>query len=219
MLTVYFLAEFPNIKRFLYRPAPLDRHPRAGLLGDEIIARTGSYILGNLFTSLTAVISQYVILRILGVPFALVLSIFVGLLDLVPLVGSTIAGAFVTLVTLAAVSLSAAVINIVFTLIYRLVEDYLINPRVLKRTVDVRPVVTIVAVLLGGTLFGIVGALIARIAQMHRPTVRHLRWPRARHRRDNPATAVGGAAGVDAAGRAQDRSPRPGSQPRTRWPG
>lgn len=161
MLTVYFLAEFPNIKRFLYRLAPLDRRPRVGLLGNEIIARTGGYILGNLFTSLIAVISQYVILRSLGVPFALVLSIFVGLLDLVPLVGSTIAGAFVTLVTLAAVSLSAAVINIVFTLIYRLVEDYLINPRVLKRTVDVRPVVTIVAVLFGGTLFGIVGALIA----------------------------------------------------------
>jgi predicted PurR-regulated permease PerM len=161
VLTIYFLAEFPNIKRLLYRLAPLPRRPRVGLLGDEIIARTGGYILGNLLSSLIAVISQYIILRALGVPYALLLSLFVGLLDLVPLVGSTIAGALVTVITLATVSLTAAVINIVFTVAYRLVEDYLINPRILKRTVDVRPVVTIVAVLLGGTLFGIIGALIA----------------------------------------------------------
>lgn len=161
VLTIYFLAEFPDIKRLLYRLAPLPRRPRVGLLGDEIIARTGGYILGNLFSSLIAVVSQYVILRALGVPYALLLSLFVGLLDLVPLVGSTIAGVFVTVIALATVSLTAAVINVVFTVGYRLVEDYLINPRILKRTVDVRPVVTIVAVLLGGTLFGIIGALVA----------------------------------------------------------
>ena len=161
VLTLYFLADFERIKRLFYRLAPLPRRPRVGLLGDEIIARTGGYILGNLFTSLIAVICQYIILRALGVPYALMLSLFVGLLDLVPLVGSTIAGIFVTLITLATVSLTAAIINIIFTIVYRLVEDYLINPRVLKRTVDVRPVVTVVAVLLGGTLFGIVGALLA----------------------------------------------------------
>ena len=58
-------------------------------------------------------------------------------------------------------SLTAAIINVVFTIVYRLAEDYLINPRVLKRTVDVRPLVTVVAVLLGGALLGIVGALLA----------------------------------------------------------
>ena len=94
-------------------------------------------------------------------PFALALSVFVGILDLVPLVGSTIAGVLVTLVALASVSLTAAIINVAFTIVYRLAEDYLINPRVLKRTVDVRPLVTIVAVLLGGALLGIIGALIA----------------------------------------------------------
>ncbi len=161
VLTLYFLADFERIKRLFYRLAPLPRRPRVGLLGDEIIARTGGYLLGNLFTSLIAVICQYIILRALGVPYALMLSLFVGLLDLVPLVGSTIAGIFVTLVTLATVSLTAAIINIVFTIAYRLAEDYLINPRILKRTVDVRPAVTVVAVLLGGTLFGIIGALLA----------------------------------------------------------
>lgn len=161
VLTAYFLADFDRIKKLFYRLVPLERRPRVGLLSDEIIARTGGYILGNVFTSLIAVICQYAVLRLLGVPYALLLSVFVGLLDLIPLVGSTIAGVLVSLVTLATVSLTAAIINVAFTLIYRLVEDYLINPRVLKRTVDVSPVVTVVAVLLGGSLLGGVGALIA----------------------------------------------------------
>ena len=161
VLVLYMLADFPNIKRVFYRMVPLQRRPRVALLGDEILARTGGYILGNLLTSLIAIVCQYIILRALGVPYALVLSVFVGILDLVPLVGSTVAGILVTLVALASVSLTAAIINVVFTVIYRLAEDYLINPRVLKRTVDVRPLVTVVAVLLGGALLGIIGALIA----------------------------------------------------------
>ncbi|MCU1688896.1 MAG: putative rane protein [Jatrophihabitantaceae bacterium] len=161
VLVLYILADFDGIKRVFYRLVPLHRRPRVALLTDEILARIGGYILGNLLTSLIAVMCQYIILRALGVPYALVLSVFVGVLDLVPLVGSTIAGALVTAVTLATVSLTAAIINVVFTLVYRLAEDYLINPRVLKRTVNVRPLVTVVAVLLGGALLGIVGALLA----------------------------------------------------------
>jgi predicted PurR-regulated permease PerM len=161
VLVLYLLADFPGIKRVVYRLVPLSRRPRVALLTDEILTRTGGYILGNLLTSLIAVACQYAILRALGVPYALVLSVFVGILDLVPLIGSTIAGALVTVVALASVSLTAAVINVVFTISYRLAEDYLINPRVLKRTVDVRPLVTVVAVLLGGALLGIIGALIA----------------------------------------------------------
>ena len=161
VLVLYILADFDGIKRVVYRLVPLHRRPRVALLTDEILARVGGYLLGNLLTSLIAVICQYIILRALGVPYALVLSVFVGLLDLVPLVGSTIAGVLVTAVTLATVSLTAAIINVVFTISYRLAEDYLINPRILKRTVDVSPLVTVVAVLLGGALLGIVGALLA----------------------------------------------------------
>jgi predicted PurR-regulated permease PerM len=93
--------------------APLARRPRFALLTDEILARTGGYILGNLLTSLIAIICHYIIVRALGVPYALALSVFVGILDLVPLIGSTIAGALVTLVALATVSPAAAISNIV----------------------------------------------------------------------------------------------------------
>lgn len=161
VLSVYFLADFPNVKRAFYRLVPLPRRPRVGLLGDAILARTGGYLLGNVFTSLVAVVAQFLVLRALGVPFALVLSVFVGVFDLIPLVGSTVAGVVVTVVALATVSTSAAVVNLVFTVLYRLFEDYVLSPRILQRTVEVRPAVTVIAVLLGGSLLGIEGALIA----------------------------------------------------------
>lgn len=132
-----------------------------GLLGDEVVARVGGYVLGNVFTSIVATAGNYVVLLILNVPYALVLSVLVGVLDLVPLVGSTVGGAIVALVALAAVSGTAAVITIIYHILYRLFEDYLLNPRVLRKTVEVKPVVTVVSVVIGGSLLGIIGALIA----------------------------------------------------------
>ncbi len=94
----------------------------------------------------------------LHVPYALALSILVGVLDLIPLVGSTVGG---VIVALAAVSTTAALITVAYHVLYRVFEDYLLNPRVLRRTVDVSPLVTVVAVLLGGSLLGVTNALIA----------------------------------------------------------
>ena len=118
-------------------------------------------MLGNVATSVVAIVTSYILLLILGVPYALVLSVLTGILDLIPLVGSSIAGVIVALVALATVSPTASLITVVFHVIYRVFEDYLLNPRVLRRTVDVSPLVTIVAVILGGALLGIVGALVA----------------------------------------------------------
>jgi len=94
------------------------------------------------------------------VPYALVLSVLTGVLDLIPLVRSLIAAVVVALVALATVSPTASLVTVVFYVFYRLFEDYLLNPRVLQRTVDVSPLVTIIAVVLGGALL-IVGAIVA----------------------------------------------------------
>jgi predicted PurR-regulated permease PerM len=161
VLTIYFLIDFPRIKPAFYRLAPLSRRARAGLLADEILARVGGYVLGNVFTSLVAVIAFYVELRIFAVPYALVLAVLVGVLDLIPLIGSTLAGVVVVLVAWAAVGPTAALATVAFFLVYRLFEDYLLGPWVLRRTVDVRPLVSIVAIIIGGALLGIIGALIA----------------------------------------------------------
>ncbi len=161
VLIVYFLADLPRITAAAYRLAPRHRRPRVGLLGDAIIDRVGGYVLGNVATSVIAAAFTFVALLLLHVPYALVLAVVVGVLDLVPLVGSTIGGVIAAVVALGAVDLTAAIWVIVFTLAYRLLADYAINPVVLRRTVDVSPLVTVVAVIIGGGLLGIVGALIA----------------------------------------------------------
>jgi len=161
VLVVYFLADLPRIKQVLYRLVALRHRPRFGLLADEVIFRVGGYVLGNVATSIVAIVTSYLLLLILGVPYALVLSVLTGILDLIPLIGSSIAGVVVALVALAAVSPAAALVTVVFHVFYRLFEDYLLNPRVLRKTVDVSPLVTIIAVVLGGALLGIIGAVVA----------------------------------------------------------
>jgi predicted PurR-regulated permease PerM len=105
-------------------------------------------------------VGTYIWLSVFGVPYALLLAFFVALFDLIPMVGSTVAG-----VVVAAVSLTkgfpVAIGTGVFYIVYRLLEDYLLNPRVMKHTVKVSPALTIIATLIGGTLLGLIGALVA----------------------------------------------------------
>ena len=160
VLTVYFVADLPRIRATLYRLIPHSRRPRAILLGDEIFAKVGGYVLGNLLISLITGVLTFVFLVIVRVPYPLLLSILVAVLDLIPVIGSTIAGVVVCLVALS-VSLPVCLITIGFFLIYRLVEDYLLVPKIIGRVVKVPALVTVVAILLGGALLGIVGALVA----------------------------------------------------------
>lgn len=160
VLTIYFLANMPRVRALIYRLFPHRRRPRAILIGDEIMAKVGGYVLGNLLVSLVAGVLSFGWLLIFHVPYALVLSIMVAILDLLPVVGSTIAGIIVTFVALS-VSLPIALATGAFFVAYRLAEDYFLVPRVIGRAVDVPALVTVVAVLVGGALLGIVGALVA----------------------------------------------------------
>jgi predicted PurR-regulated permease PerM len=160
VLVVYFLAAMPRIKLFFYRLAPQSRRARVILIGDEIFDKVGGYMLGNFLTSLIAGIGTWAWLEILGIPYSLLLGLLVALLDLIPVIGSTIGGAVVSLVALT-VSLPVAVATLVFYIAYRLAEDYLIVPRVMGRAVQVPAVVTVLAVLVGGALMGLIGALVA----------------------------------------------------------
>jgi len=95
-----------------------------------------------------------------GIPYPILLGLFVALMDLIPVIGSTIGGAVVSLVALT-VSLPVAIATLAFYIAYRLAEDYLLVPRIMGSTVKVPAVVSVVAVLAGGALLGIVGALVA----------------------------------------------------------
>ncbi|MGW4771832.1 AI-2E family transporter [Nocardia sp. NPDC004278] len=160
VLTGYFMANFAQVRASIYRLFPRSRRPRAILIGDEIFVKVGGYILGNLAISVITAVLTFIWLLIFDVPYALLLGVLVGVLDLIPVVGSTLAGIIVALVALT-VSLPVTVATIIFFIVLRLFEDYLLVPRIIGRTVRVPPVVTVVAVLLGGALLGIVGALLA----------------------------------------------------------
>ncbi len=160
VLTCYLLAGLPRLRQMFYRMVPASRRVRAEVLGDEITRRVGGYVLGNLITSLVAGAGTLLWLVSFGVPDPLALAVLVGIFDLVPVVGSTVGGAIVTLVALT-VSLPTAIATLGFYLVYRLLEDYLLVPRVMRATVSVSPLITIVALILGASLLGIIGALLA----------------------------------------------------------
>jgi predicted PurR-regulated permease PerM len=161
VVSIYLLADLPRFRRAIYHVAPLSRRPRMVVLTNEIFSRVGGYVLGNLVISVISAVGTLVWAEIFGIPDPVLLGLLVGILDLIPIVGSTIGGVIVALVALAAVSLPVAVATVVFYVGYRLFEDYVLTPRIMGHTVDVPGLVTVVAVLIGGALLGIAGALVA----------------------------------------------------------
>ncbi len=159
-LTIYFLIALPGVKRLWLSLIVRSRRERATLLTDEVFDRVGGFMLGNLFTSVISAVGTYLWLVIFGVPYALLLALVVAVFDLIPMVGSTIAGVIVSLVALTK-GLPVGIATAAFYITYRFLEDYLLNPRVMKHTVKVSPGLTIIATLVGGSLLGIIGALIA----------------------------------------------------------
>lgn len=160
VLAIYFLAGMPAIKNLLYRLAPRSRRARVILISEDIFTKVGGFVLGNIITSLIAGVGTYVWLLIFGIPYPIVLALFIALVDLIPVIGSTIGGVIVSLIALT-VSLPVAIATVVFYIAYRQAEDYFLVPRIMGRAVEVPAVVTVLATLIGGALLGIIGALIA----------------------------------------------------------
>ena len=178
VLSIYFLIGLPQIKLFFYRFIPHSRRPRAILIGDEIFAKVGGYMLGSFITAVIAGFGTYIWLLAWGVPYPLLLGTFVALLDLIPVIGSTVGGIVVSLVALT-VSLPVALATLGFYVFYRLAEDYLIVPRIQGRTVEIPALASLIAVLIGGVLLGIVGVLVAiPVAAAIRLLLKEVAFPR-----------------------------------------
>lgn len=160
ILTLYFLSNLPTIKASGYRLVPRSRRARVGLLTDEILTRVGGYVAGALSIAAIAGVTTFVLLLVVGVPYPLALALLVALTDLIPLVGATIGAAIITLVAFT-VSVQVGVIAAAYYLAYQQLENYVLYPRIMKRSVDVSPAATVVAVLVGGSLLGVLGALLA----------------------------------------------------------
>jgi predicted PurR-regulated permease PerM len=128
---------------------------------DHMAAAVGGYVAGAMLIALIAGVATYIVLTILGVPFKEPLALIAGLFSLIPLIGATIAAVLIGLVTLFENFPTATIVWVIWAIVYQQVENHLIQPQIQKRTVNVHPFVTVVAVLFGATLFGIIGALVA----------------------------------------------------------
>jgi predicted PurR-regulated permease PerM len=159
-LTIYFLAGLPGIVSVAYRTVPASRRDRVRSLGDEILSQVGRYMLGSVLNASIAGFATWIWTAAWGIQYPAALGLLVALMDMIPAIGSTIGGAIVTLIALT-VSVPVAIGTLAFYIGFRLTEDYLLLPRVMRRAVDVPPIVTVVAVLIGASLLGIIGALVA----------------------------------------------------------
>jgi predicted PurR-regulated permease PerM len=159
-LTFFMLLEGPAwMERFYGLLSPTSQ-PRWRSVGHDIYRQVGGYVTGNLLISLIAGSLTTFVLLPLGVPYAVALGLLVGLLDLVPLVGATIAAVIVAAVAFLH-SLLAGIIVIVFFIVYQQVENHILQPLVYHRTVALSPLAILVSVLVGAELAGVLGALAA----------------------------------------------------------
>jgi predicted PurR-regulated permease PerM len=127
----------------------------------DINGAVARYMLGNVSISVLATVATWLVLTILGVPYALSLGIVVGFFDLIPLVGATIGAILVAFATLTVDFPTTTIVWIAFVIVYQRFENYLVQPLVYGRALDVNPLVTILGVLAGASLLGILGALLA----------------------------------------------------------
>jgi predicted PurR-regulated permease PerM len=128
---------------------------------DRIATAVGNYVGGALAQATIAGITSFVVMKILGIPFAGPLAVLVGVADLIPLVGATIAAVLVAIVTVFADFPLDTIIWVIWAVVYQQLENTVIQPQIQRRAVDLNPFVVLVSVLFGSTLFGVLGALLA----------------------------------------------------------
>ena len=119
------------------------------------------YTLGNIVISVLATMATWIVLSILGVPYALALGLVVGFFDFIPLIGATLGAIVVALATVPVSFPTATIVWIAFIIVWQRFEDYVVQPLVYGRAVNVNPLVTIVSLLVGAELLGILGVLLA----------------------------------------------------------
>jgi predicted PurR-regulated permease PerM len=161
-LSIYFMADMPRLRRGVVALFPPRRRPRITEIVDVVVDKVGGYMIGNLIISLFAGVSSFACLELVGVPFALPLAVTVAIADLIPMVGATLGAAICVIVSVFTAGIwPEAVIVLLFFIAYQQLENYLIAPRVLRNTVDLSAVAVLLVALIGGTILGLVGAIMA----------------------------------------------------------
>ena len=160
ILTLYFLASLPSVTQAAYRFVPLSRRNRVSRISDAIIKRVGAFVSGQASVAVIAGIFALVLSLALGLPYASAISLLVFLCGLIPLIGHILGCAAFTIVALTK-SPTDAIIVFVCYVIYIQLENYFILPRIMRRSLSMPGLVAIIAALVGVSLLGVIGGLLA----------------------------------------------------------
>jgi len=161
VMTAFLLGSGRRWTDAFINSRPAHQRERLRRSRDNMASAVGGYMAGALTIAMIAGIATYIVLLILGVPFRGPLAVIAGLFSLIPLVGATVAAVLIGIVTLFEDFPTATIIWAIWAVVYQQLENHLIQPQIQKRTLNVHPFLTIVAVLFGGTLLGVMGAIVA----------------------------------------------------------
>jgi predicted PurR-regulated permease PerM len=161
IMSVFLVSSGPGWIHALLKLQPEDRGERMERAMYRMGDAVGNYVAGALLQATVAGILTFIVLSILGMPFAAPLAVIIALLDLIPLVGATIGAVLVGVVTLFNDFPTTTIIWTIWSILYQQLENNLIQPQIQRRAVEVHPFVVLVSVLFGSTLFGVAGALMA----------------------------------------------------------
>jgi predicted PurR-regulated permease PerM len=162
VLAIYFMADMPRLQRGIVRLFPKPRRGRAAQIVAVVVDKVGAYMIGNIAISLFAGVATFICLQAVGVPYAVPLAITVGITDLIPMIGATLGAVIGVTVSVLTVGIwPRSIIVLVFFIAYQQFENYVIQPRVMRNAVDLSSVSVLVVALIGGTVLGLVGALMA----------------------------------------------------------
>ena len=160
ILMVYFMLSLPSMRRTTTLAMSVARREHGARVIDQSIEKIGGYVYGNVVTSMICGVLALIALLVLGVPFAVPLAMWAGLADLIPAVGSYL-GAVPAIVVAFFVSPSRGVLTLAYFVAYQQFENYVLVPKVMQNAVNLSPAAVIVSTLIGGSLFGFAGALLA----------------------------------------------------------
>ncbi len=160
VIAFYWLTERPIIKRFVFSFVREEKRPRGRILWDSVEQKLGAWVRGQLVLMLFIGVLAGVGYSLMGLKFAFPLAVFAAITELIPLVGPYIGGAPAVLIALTQ-SPTLALIVVVYIVVIQLVEGNILVPRIMESAVGVTPLTVIIGILIGSTLMGIGGALLA----------------------------------------------------------
>jgi predicted PurR-regulated permease PerM len=188
-LTLFLLYELPTIGQTILGQIPAKSRPRARAAARHINGNIGGYVAGNLVISVICGTVTTVSLYLLDVPYSLAIGVFMGVFDIIPLVGATIGSFVVVAAGLIFTDAKTAIILFVIVNVYQQIENHILQPLIYGKTVQIPSLTILVAVLAGGAALGLVGALLAiPIAATIQVIVAELLEERAMRMGDLPST-------------------------------